>query len=56
MLDVTSVYTNIPNNEGIKEVKEFYEKYKEKTISTKVTITFLSLILTLNNFAFNCKQ
>ena len=52
-LDVKSLYTNIPNNEGIKAVKESYEKYKEKTVSTKVIITFLSLILTLNNFVFN---
>ena len=53
-LDVKSLYTNIPNNEGIKAVKESYEKYKEKTVSAKVIITFLSLILTLNNFVFNC--
>ena len=52
--DVKSLYTNIPNNEGIKAVKESYEKYKEKTVSTKVIITFLSLILALNNFVFNC--
>ena len=53
-LEVKSLYTNIPNNEGKKVVKESYEKYKEKTVSTKVIITFLSLILTLNNFVFNC--
>ena len=53
-LGVKSLYTNIPNKEGIKAVKESYEKYKEKTVSTKVIITFLSLILTLNNFVFNC--
>ena len=53
-LDVKSLYTNIPNNEGIKAVKESYEKYKEKKVSAKVIITFLNLILTLNNFAFNC--
>ena len=53
-LVVKSLYTNIPNNEGIKAVKGSYEKYKEKTVSTKVIITFLSFILTLNNFVFNC--
>ena len=54
-LDVKSLYTNISNNEGIRAVKESYEKYKEKTVSTKVIIkTFLSLILTMNNFVFNC--
>ena len=49
-LDVESLQTNIPNNEGIKVVKESYEKYKEKTVSTKVILTFFSLTLTLNNF------
>ena len=38
----------------MKAVKESYEKYKEKAVSTKVIITFLSLILTLNKFVFNC--
>ena len=55
-LDVKSLYTNIPNNEVIKEVNESYEKYKEKRVSAKVIITFLSLILTLNNFVFNCTR
>ena len=53
-LDVKSLYTNIPNNEGIKAVKRSYEKCKEKTVSAKVIIALFSLILTLNNFAFNC--
>ena len=55
-LDVKSLYPNIPNNEGIQAVKESYEKYKEKAVSTKVIITFLSLVLTLNNFIFNCTR
>ena len=29
-LDVKSLYTNIPNNEGIKGVKEYYEKNKKR--------------------------
>ena len=53
-LNVKSLYTNIANNEGIKAVEESYEKYKEKAASTKVIIAFLSLILALNNFVFNC--
>ena len=31
-LDVKSLYTNIPNNEGIKAIKESYEKYKKNGI------------------------
>ena len=48
-----SLYTNIPNNEGIKAVREAYDNHPNKTVATKVIITFLSLILTLNNFVFN---
>ena len=53
-LDVKSLYTNIPNNDGIKVVREAYDKYPFKSVSTKVIITFLCLILNLNNFIFNC--
>ena len=50
-LDVRSLYANIPHKEGIKAVKQ---KLKSKpSISTKVILTFLTLILTLNKFAFN---
>ena len=53
-LDVKFLYTNIPNKEGIKAVREAYDKHPSKSVSTKVIITFLSLIHTLNNFIFNC--
>ena len=52
--DVKSLNTNIANNEGIKAVRETYDKQPSKSVSTKVIITFLSLILTLNNFIFYC--
>ena len=55
-LDVKSLRTNIPNAEGIKSVKTSLEKYSKRTASTKVITTFLALILTLNNFIFNCKN
>ena len=48
---VCSLYTNIPNNEGIKAIET---TLKLKNLQTKVTINFLKLILTLNNFIFNC--
>ena len=47
------LYTNISNKEGIKAVREAYDNHPNKTVATKVIITFLSLILTLNNFVFN---
>ena len=55
-LDVKSLHTDIPNNEGIKAVREAYDKHPSKTVSTKVIIKFLSAILTLNYFIFNCSH
>ena len=55
-MDIKSLYTNIPNPEGISAVKAAYESYPEKAVATKVIITFLALILTLNNFMFNRKN
>ena len=51
-MDVTSLYTNIPNAEGISAVKRSFDNYSKKTTSTKVITTFLALIRTLNNFVF----
>lgn len=53
-LDVKSLYKNIANNEDIKADKESFEKYIENTMSIKVIINLVSLILTLNNFVLNC--
>ena len=39
-LDVKPLYANITNNKGIKAVKEHYEKWKEKTLSTKSYYNF----------------
>ena len=46
-------FNNITNNEGIKTIKELYDKNPNKTIQTKVITTFLSYLLTLTNFLFN---
>ena len=53
-MDVRSLYTNIPNAEEISVVKRAFDNYSKKTTTIKVIKTFLALILTLNNFAFNC--
>ena len=55
-LDFKSLYINIPSNEGIKAVRETYDKRPSKTVLTKVEITILSLTSTLNNFTFNCSH
>ena len=54
-MDVRSLYTGIPNNEGIAATKKRYDNYIHKTIPSKIITTFLALILTLNNFVFNSK-
>jgi hypothetical protein len=54
-MDVKSLYTNIPNAEGMDAVKaRFRARAKPGDgILSKVIIQFLTLILTLNNFLFN---
>lgn len=51
-MDVKSLYTNIPNQEGIDAVTSFLEQ-SDKTSLIPVIKSFLWLILTLNNFIFN---
>ncbi len=52
-MDVASLYTNIPHNEGINAVAQSLEGNDQSTCSTRVIVKFLSLILNLNNFTFN---
>ena len=52
-LDVKSLYTNIPNEEGIAAVREAISNSPNTKISSKVITTFLWLILNLSNFIFN---
>ena len=55
-LDVKSLYTSIPNPEGIAAVKKAHERYQRKTVPTKVITTFVALILTLNLFFTSNKR
>ena len=52
-LDVKSLYTNIPNEEGIEAVQAAIAGSPYTNASSKVITTFLWLILTLSNFIFN---
>ena len=52
-MDVKSLYRKIPYSEGISAA---YESYQERSVATKVIITFLALILTLKNFMFSYKN
>ena len=52
-MDVCSLYTNIPNDEGLEALRESLEKNERKSCSTKVIVTFMKLTLLLNNFVLN---
>ena len=52
-MDVKSLFTNIPNIEGINAVAKALENQMDLKIPTRVIIKFLHLTLTLNNFSFN---
>ena len=54
-MDVRSLYTNIPNEEGKEAIKEFFRARSRPGDDklSKVISVLLTLILTLNNFLFN---
>ena len=52
-MDVFSLYTNTPNSERIKGIEA---RLKQKNLQTKAIISFMKLILTLNNFIFHCRM
>ena len=57
-LDVTSLYTNIPNNEGIEAAAKFLYRNRPATENpTNSSICkLLELVLTTNNFEFDDKE
>ena len=57
-MDVTSLYTNIPQEEGINTVSEAYEEFHQGNppILTRYLREMLSLILQENSFQFNGKD
>lgn len=52
-MDVTSLYTNIPHEDGIAACKEVWDKRAVKTPPTECLIEMLTLVLKHNNFTFN---
>ena len=52
-LDVSSLYTNIPHNEGIDACRRFLDTRTDKHIPTETLCDLLRIILTMNNFTFN---
>ena len=54
--DVTSLYTNIPNDEGLISVKNFMTKHKPPYADADTVLLLLKEVLTKNNFEFNGKN
>jgi hypothetical protein len=57
-IDVTSLYTNIPNQEGIEACKKFLNNTRSENDmpSTTSILKLLQYVLTKNNFDFNQKH
>ena len=54
-LDVTALYTNIPNDEALQSVREHLERYRPmaRTPKNESLCELLKMVLTMNNFQFN---
>jgi hypothetical protein len=52
-MDVTSLYTNIPHDEGIEACKEVWNQRVSQHLSTESLLQLLEHVLKFNNFMFN---
>ena len=52
-MDVTSLYTNIPHNDGIEACREAWDQRAVKEQPTECLVQLLTLVLKHNNFTFN---
>ena len=52
-MDITSLYTFIPNHEGLLALKYFFDQRANKQPSTETLIRLAELVLTLNCFSFS---
>ena len=52
-MDVKSLYTIIPNADGLRALRFFLEKRSDQTPPTDTIIRLAELVLTLNHFEFN---
>ncbi len=55
-LDVSSLYTNIPHNEGTEACRVALNKRPTRQPSTDILTKMIEQILTRNNFMFNDEQ
>ena len=56
-LDVSSLYTNIPHNDGINACRFFLHRSRNnRNIPTETLCDLIRMVLTMNNFMFNGKN
>ena len=51
-MDITSLYTVIPNSEGLQALKHFFDQSTVKEPSSETLLRLAELVLTLNCFSF----
>ena len=51
-MDITSLYTVIPNDEGLRALKHFFDLRTVKEPSSETLLRLAELVLTLNCFSF----
>ena len=52
-MDITSLYTVIPNNEGLLDLKFYFDQRSNKKPSSETLLRLAELVLTLNCFSFS---
>ena len=52
-MDITSLYTVIPNDEGLRVLKHFFDHRTVKEPSSETLFRLAELVLTLNCFSFS---
>ena len=52
-MDITSLYTNMPNDGGLEALRQSLDSSQNQSTSTKAIVTLIHLILALNNYVFN---
>ena len=53
--DVVGLYPNIPHDEGLKVLRNHYDKFIDKTVPTEDIIKMAEFVLKNNLFEFNSK-
>ena len=52
MMDITSLYTVIPNREGLQAFKHFFDQSNVKEPSSETLLRLAKLVFMLNSFSF----